>query len=51
MRASWYVAQRLHETLSAPRNSGFDPLLSAPMGLDSLLPADSMPAALALRER
>jgi phosphoglycerate dehydrogenase-like enzyme len=33
-RASWYVAQRLHETLSAPRNSGFDTILSAPMGLD-----------------
>lgn len=36
VRASWYVAQRLHETLASPRvtNSGFDQLLSAPMGLD-----------------
>ena len=34
VRASWYVAQRLHETLtSPPPNSGFDQLLSAPMGL------------------
>lgn len=36
VRASWYVAQRLHETLVSPRvtHSGFDQLLSAPMGLD-----------------
>lgn len=34
VRASWYVVQRLHETLtSPPPNSGFDQLLSAPMGL------------------
>ena len=35
-RASWYVAQRLHETLSSPRtgNTGFDVLPSAPMGLE-----------------
>ena len=38
VRASWYVAQRLHETLTRPRHSGFDSILSAPMGLDSLLP-------------
>lgn len=41
-RASWYIAQRLHETLTAPRNSGFDTILSAPMGLeaqDSVAPA------------
>ncbi|HVE54199.1 MAG TPA: NAD(P)-dependent oxidoreductase [Ramlibacter sp.] len=42
LRASWYVAQRLHETLTSPRNSGFDTILSAPMGLDS---PDSVPAA------
>jgi phosphoglycerate dehydrogenase-like enzyme len=33
-RASWYIAQRLHETLIAPRNSGFETILSAPMGLE-----------------
>mgnify|MGYP001627290539 CR=1 FL=1 len=41
-RASWYVAQRLHETLAAPRNSGFDTILSAPMGLDN---PESVPAS------
>lgn len=46
VRASWYVAQRLHETLTHPRNSGFETILSAPMGLDSVSPAESMPAAL-----
>lgn len=35
LRASWYVAQRLHETLTAPRNTGFDPILSGPTPLDS----------------
>lgn len=38
VRASWYVAQRLHETLTHPRHSGFDSILSAPMGLDSVPP-------------
>ena len=35
-RASWYVAQRLHETLSRPRtgNTVFDALPSGPMGLE-----------------
>jgi phosphoglycerate dehydrogenase-like enzyme len=35
LRASWYVAQRLHETLTSPptASSGFDQLLSSPMGL------------------
>jgi phosphoglycerate dehydrogenase-like enzyme len=35
LRACWYVAQRLHDALTAPRptNSGFDQLSSAPMGL------------------
>lgn len=46
VRASWYVAQRLHETLTAPRNSGFEPILSAPMGLDALPAQESQPAAL-----
>jgi D-3-phosphoglycerate dehydrogenase len=50
VRASWYVAQRLHETLTAPRPSGFDSLFSASMsmGLDSTLPPDSVPAGLSL---
>ncbi|MBE7369432.1 NAD(P)-dependent oxidoreductase [Ramlibacter pallidus] len=42
LRASWYVAQRLHETLTAPRNSGYDTILSAPMGLDN---PESVPAS------
>jgi D-3-phosphoglycerate dehydrogenase len=45
VRASWYVAQRLHEVLTAPRNSGFEPILSASMGLDSVLP-ESQPVPL-----
>jgi phosphoglycerate dehydrogenase-like enzyme len=43
-RASWYVAQRLHEVLTSPRNSGFDTILSAPMGLDPSAP-ESVPAS------
>ena len=43
-RASWYVAQRLHELLISPRNSGFDTILSAPMGLDSVS-GESVPAS------
>jgi len=46
VRASWYVAQRLHETLTSPRLSGFESGLSAPMGLDSVAPPDSHPASL-----
>jgi D-3-phosphoglycerate dehydrogenase len=46
VRAGWYIAQRLHEALTAPRQSGFEPLHSGPMGLDSILP-DSLPAGLA----
>lgn len=47
VRASWYVAQRLHETLIAPRHSGFEPIITTgSMGLDSMLPPESMPAAL-----
>jgi D-3-phosphoglycerate dehydrogenase len=34
LRASWYVAHRIHETLAAPRASGLDQLTSAPMDLD-----------------
>ena len=35
LRASWYVAHRIHETLSAPRISMLDPLPSAPIELDA----------------
>lgn len=35
LRASWYVAHRLHETLAAPRTSAFDQLPSAPGELDA----------------
>ena len=35
LRASWYVAHRIHETLSAPRPSMLDQLPSRPMGLES----------------
>lgn len=38
VRASWHVAQRLHETLTQPRHSGFDAILSTPMGLDAMPP-------------
>lgn len=48
VRASWYVAQRLHDTLTQPRNSGFDPILSAPMGLDPGSPPDSVPGGVSL---
>lgn len=34
LRASWYVAHRIHETLSAPRTSGLDSL-STPADLDT----------------
>ncbi len=33
LRASWYVAHRIHETLAAPRASGMDQLSSASLGL------------------
>jgi len=48
-RACWYVAQRLHDTLTAPRASGFDSLFgpSMSMGLDSVgAPPDSVPGSL-----
>jgi phosphoglycerate dehydrogenase-like enzyme len=34
LRASWYVAHRMHETLSAPRVSMLDSLGSQPMELE-----------------
>ena len=34
LRASWYVAQKLHETLTTPRSTGLDTILSAPVPLD-----------------
>jgi phosphoglycerate dehydrogenase-like enzyme len=46
VRASWYVAQRLHEVLTSPRSSGFDTFLSAPMALEGEsqpVPLDSRP--------
>jgi len=46
VRASWHVAQRLHETLAGARHSGFDSILSAPMALDPGAPGDSAPAPL-----
>jgi D-3-phosphoglycerate dehydrogenase len=46
-RASWHVAQRLHETLAGPRTaapSGFDALASAPMELEGTPPdSQSLP--------
>ena len=41
LRASWYVAHRIHETLAAPRVTALDQLTSAPMGLDA--PSDAAP--------
>ena len=35
LRASWYVAQRLHEALTTPRSTGLDTVLSGPVPLDS----------------
>lgn len=36
VRASWYVAQRIHETLAAPHTSGFDQLSSGMMAINAL---------------
>jgi phosphoglycerate dehydrogenase-like enzyme len=36
LRASWYVAHRIHETLSMPRSATQDPLASGSMELDAL---------------
>lgn len=38
LRASWYVAHRVHETLSAPRVSGLDQLASGPAALEGAGP-------------
>ena len=35
LRASWYVAHRIHETLSMPRSAAQDPLASGSMELDA----------------
>lgn len=35
IRASWYVAHRLHEALTSPMHSGIDPMSSVPMDLDA----------------
>lgn len=35
VRASWYVAHRVHETLTTPRRNALDQLASAPMELDA----------------
>lgn len=34
VRASWYVAHRVHEVLTTPSNSGLDSFISGPMELD-----------------
>jgi phosphoglycerate dehydrogenase-like enzyme len=39
LRASWYVAHRIHETLAAPRVSQYEGPASAPMDLDGDDPA------------
>jgi D-3-phosphoglycerate dehydrogenase len=36
LRASWYVAQRMHETLAAPPNSSFDATISGLMGFEPI---------------
>jgi phosphoglycerate dehydrogenase-like enzyme len=46
LRASWYMAQRLHEVLTEPRNTGFDAILSGPAPLDSQPAPLSGPAPL-----
>ena len=33
LRASWYVAHRIHETLTSPRTTAFDQITSAPVPL------------------
>lgn len=40
LRGSWYVAHRIHETLSAPSVSASDPFASAAMELEQNVPAD-----------
>jgi len=41
MRASWYVAHRIHETLSLPRTSMMDQLTSGPANLEPAWPGDA----------
>jgi phosphoglycerate dehydrogenase-like enzyme len=41
LRASWYVAHRIHETLAVPRTT--DSPTSAPMGLDQPAESDGVP--------
>lgn len=36
LRASWYVAHRIHDTLANPRATGFDQLPSGPMEFDAV---------------
>ena len=43
LRASWYVAHRIHETLAAPRPSTFDQLSSGVMGLEQGAPRPPVP--------
>jgi phosphoglycerate dehydrogenase-like enzyme len=38
LRASWYVAHRMHETLAAPRMAGHDPVASGPATLEGAGP-------------
>lgn len=45
MRASWYVAHRLHETLTMPRISTLDQLSSGPAGLTNMALDTSDPQA------
>jgi D-3-phosphoglycerate dehydrogenase len=44
LRASWYVAHRIHETLAAPRINQYEGPASAPMELDGEDPAGGKPA-------
>lgn len=44
LRASWYVVQRMHETLTAPQNTSFDNSLTGMLGADAPV---STPAPLA----
>ena len=45
VRASWYVAHRLHEILTTPSNSGLDSFLSGPMELDGPTAGTAGPAS------
>jgi phosphoglycerate dehydrogenase-like enzyme len=43
LRSSWYVAHRIHETLTSPHVSGLDQLSSQPMDLQSGPPSGAGP--------